>query len=238
MKEALKKDYEEAKIFWNAAFGDITANSNEKNAQSSLENDFESLAPSKKLKDAVVFLSQKKKILDYGCGGGWASVIAAKNGCKNVTGVDLSENAIKATVTLAERLGADNAVKALCVSDSWLRRVPAESYDGIICSNVLDVIPSEVAEEILCEFSRIARGDASVIIGMNYYKEPKSDSEKSTEVRYGNHIYLNGILRLVSRTDDEWREVLGRYFYIDRLEHFAWQGEEVERRRLFYLRKK
>ena len=49
-------------------------------------------------------------------------------------------------------------------------------------------------------------------------------------------IYIDGILRLVSRTDEQWTELLGRCFRIERLDHFAWPGEETERRRLFYLR--
>jgi len=53
----------------------------------------------------------------------------------------------------------------------------------------------------------------------------------------GRKLYVNDVLRLVSLSDEEWTAIFSRYFKVIRLEHFSWQGEENETRRLFYLTK-
>ncbi|MBO4824358.1 MAG: class I SAM-dependent methyltransferase [Lachnospiraceae bacterium] len=59
------------------------------------ETDWKELAPSEKLREIVTeHLSGCKKVLDYGCGEGWAGIALNKSGCKDVTCVDVVENAI------------------------------------------------------------------------------------------------------------------------------------------------
>ena len=234
MNETLKKDYETTKSFWNSAF---FMDEDAKKAAESGERNWETIAPSKKLFHAAQSLGQCEKMLDYGCGRGWAAIIAAKSGCANVTAVEVSENAAESARFHAKLHGVEERVSVQCVSDAWIGEVAAESYDGIFCSNVLDVIPEIVAESIIANFARIARKNAPVIIGMNYYMQPKENPEKKMTIKNGNHVFLDDVLRLVSRTDEEWTETFSRYFAVERLEHFAWPGEENERRRLFYLRK-
>ena len=36
-----------------------------------------------------------------------------------------------------------------------------------------------------------------------------------------NQIYINGVLRLLSLTDEEWTAIIEKYFVIERLEYFA-----------------
>ncbi|GEM_PF-6151835 len=48
-------------------------------------------------------------------------------------------------------------------------------------------------------------------------------------------LYVDGVLRLVSLSDDEWTALFSRHFKVIRLEHFAWPGEKSETRRLFHL---
>lgn len=238
MNGQIRKDYEAAKSFWNTAFAMSEEGKADAERAAGKDDGWKELAPSVKLFDAARSLGERKKILDYGCGRGWASIIAAKSGCADVTGVDLAENAVRSAEFEAKLFGAQDCVTFFPVSEEWIAEVPANTYDGIFCSNVLDVIPEEVAEGILSHFARIVESGAPVVIGMNYYMEPKDNPEKKLVVKNGNHVYLDDILRLVCRTDEEWTETLGRYFTVEKLEHFAWPGEETERRRLFYLRKK
>lgn len=195
------------------------------------------LAPSEKLCAAAVSLGEKKKVLDYGCGSGWAAVIAAKSGCTDVTAVDAAPGAVKAAGLTAAAFGVQDRVRTACVSPDWLSTVPAESFDGIICSNVLDVIPPETAEEIIRELARIAAPDASVIIGMNYYLPPEAAAARGMELVGGNRLYVDGVLRLVSRSDEEWTRIFSPYFTVEGLDHFAWPGEAKESRRLFRLKR-
>ena len=238
MNEDLRIDYEKAKSFWNAAFAMDEDAKHEAATTADHDNGWKEQAPSEKLFLAAQSLGQCKRVLDYGCGRGWASIIAAKSGCPNVTAAEVSENAAESARFYAKLYGVDDHVAVQHVSDTWISEVPAESCDGIFCSNVLDVIPEAVAEGILAGFARIAEKNAPVIIGMNYYMEPKDNPERKMTVRNGNCVYLDNVLRLVCRTDEEWTETFGRYFAVEKLEHFAWPGEETERRRLFYLRKK
>ena len=238
MNEQMKKDYDSLLSFWNGAF----ALTEEERKQTEEEVDpgdgGRSLAPSQKLWNAARSLGSRRCVLDYGCGSGWAGIAAAKAGCRHVVCADTATNGIEAARLYGRLMGTENAIEYVHIPADWLSRQPEGRYDGLICSNVLDVIPTEAAEEILRHAARAVTADADVIIGLNHYMEPKEDAERHITLQHGNHIYVNGILRLVSRTDAEWEELLERYFAVIRLEHFAWPGETAERRRLFFLRKK
>lgn len=193
------------------------------------------LAPSQKLFEAAKLLGGRRRVLDYGCGSAWAAIIAAKSGCPSVTAADPAPGAVKAARFTAELFGA--GINCVCITNNWLRDQPPESFDGFICSNVLDVIPPETAEEIIRLSARAVTGDAEVIFGLNYYLSPEAAGEKGMELE-GCRLYRDGVLRLVSRTDEEWAGLFAPYFEVERLEHFAWPGEENETRRLFFLRKR
>ncbi len=238
MNDSMREDYEASKVFWNTAFA--MDDETKKEAENSVdkENDWKQMAASEKMFKAVQSLGTRKRVLDYGCGEGWAAIIAAKSGCKDVTGAETASNAAEMAQFYVKLFELENSVQVQHISEQWITEIPAESYDGIFCSNVLDVVPEEVAEVILGNFKRIAEKEASVIIGMNYYMEPKDNEERNIKVKGGKYVYLNGVLRMVTRTDEEWTEILSRYFTVERLVHFAWPGEDAERRRLFYLKKK
>ena len=56
--------------------------------------------------------------------------------------------------------------------------------------------------------------------------------------RNKNELYVEGILRMVSKTDDEWKKIFEEYFNVDSIEYFAWLGEKEEKRRVFCLSRK
>ena len=196
------------------------------------------LAPSEKLFRAAASLADRKKVLDYGCGNAWAALIAAKSGCPDVTAADMAPGAVRAAEFLASVCGAEEQVHATLIDEDWLKNVPAGMYDGLICSNVLDVVPPETAEGILRELARVAAPDAAVIIGLNFYRPPETAAQRGTALEDGCKLYEDGVLRLVSRSDGEWEQIFASCFAVERLEHFAWPGETAERRRLFFLRKR
>ena len=222
--------------FWNQAF----AMSEEEKEQASKEGagDWKELAPSEKLFRAAALLGEKKKVLDYGCGSGWASVVAAKSGCADVTAVDPAPHAAEAAAFTAKLCGVEESVHVLAVGKNWLGSVADETYDGFICSNVLDVVPPKTAEVIIREMSRVVTRDAEIVIGLNYYLSPEAASKRGMELKDGRLLYVDGVLRLVSFTDGEWETMFSPYFDVKSLEHFAWPGEALETRRLFRLAKK
>ncbi len=199
-------------------------------------DDWKELAPSEKLYQAAASLGSCDKVLDYGCGNGWGGIVAARSGCKDVTAVDPAQGAADSARFYAEVFGAKDNMKIECIDTDWLKNVPADTYDGFICSNVIDVVMPDVAEAILSEAGRIVKKNGRAIIGMNYYISPEAAAAKGLDLKDGLFMYVDGILRLVSRSDEEWTKILGRYFTVERIEHFAWPGESEERRRLFYLK--
>ncbi len=231
--EKTAKDNQDLIAFWDEVFS-YKEDTGEKAPD---PEGWKQAAPSGKLFMAASSLGLKEKVLDYGCGSGWAGIIAAKEGCRDVTAVDAAKGAIEKAKQNAKLYEVDRSVRAFCIETDWLQSVPAETYDGLICSNVLDVIPPETAKGIIREFARICRKDASVIIGLNYYLSPERAKEKGIELEDGCRVYMNGILRLVSRTDEEWAGLFAPWFKVEKLEHFAWPGEKMETRRLFYLNK-
>lgn len=201
-------------------------------------DDWKTFAPSEKIFNAACLLGKQQKVLDYGCGIGWAAITAAKSGCPDVTAVDVSAGPVDTTRFYADLLGLQDQLHTACVSTDWLHSVPSGTYDGFICSNVLDVVPPEIAEDILRESARVTTPDALVIIGMNFYMSPERAAEKGEELVNGNMVYEDGVLRLVSRSDEEWAQIFSPWYSVEKLDHFAWPGESAERRRLFILRRK
>ncbi len=234
-RETIERDNQTLVRFWDKAF----ALSEEQKAQrTDLQKDWKELAPSEKLFQAARSLGQREKVLDYGCGNAWAAIIAAKSGCLDVTAVDAAPAALQAGRLYAARYGAADRIRFDCAVPGWLQTIPSGTYDGLFCSNVLDVIPPETAEEILRESARILRRDGIAMIGLNYYLSPEAAAARGTALVDGCRLYMDGVLRLVSRTDDEWEKLFSPWYTVERLEHFAWPGEKKETRRLFRLRKR
>ena len=77
--------------------------------------DYVELAPCEKLIEAARSLGGKKRVLDYGCGNGWAAIIAAKAGCKDVTAADPAAGAAESAGFLAELFGVSDRVHAKAV---------------------------------------------------------------------------------------------------------------------------
>ncbi len=235
----MDKKYNDSLKFWNSAF-DMDDKAKEEYAEKiNPETDWRNLASSDKLADIIINnLSDKKRVLDYGCGEGWAGIILKKSGCGEVTCVDAAENAVKLASFFRDIFKISEGFTAQCVSTDWIEKSPEAVFDGLFCCNVIDVVPEEAAENIIKNIARITTDDAVILIGMNYYIEPVSCPEKNVEVRNKNELYVNGVLRMVSRTDDEWKKIFERYFNIDSVEYYAWPGEKEEKRRVFCLSRK
>lgn len=213
--------------FWNDCF----------NNDDKIEvTNYKSLALSKKLYDALEILSKEGKVLDYGCGHGWASIILAKEGCKNVTASDMAPNAIKMAKEYSKVYQVDSNINFKLINDDYLNNELDSYYDGVFCSNVLDVVPMEVSQSIIKFLHRVVKENGLVIIGLNYYLDLNKAPNGFKVI--DKNVYINDILRLVSLTDEEWVNIFSKYFTIEKTIHFSWPNENVERRRIFYLRKR
>lgn len=196
------------------------------------------IAPSEKLYLSVKELGTCSKVLDYGCGTGWAACTAAEAGCNDVLAVDLGENIIEYTKFHAERFGLQEKVKTLVVDSSWIKSAPSCTFDGLVCSNVLDVLPLETSMDIIKEIARITKSGATIIIGLNFYLSKEMAEARNMQLVDDMYLFVNDVLRLTSLSDDEWKNLFAPYFKVMKLDYFAWEGEPKESRRLFILKKK
>ena len=226
------KDYKNSLDFWEKAYADSQKKTNfdDTNEVSNWQN----LAPSEKFVSALSSFSNCQKVLDYGCGEGWGSIIMAKTGCKNITSVELSKSAIQTTIDNSKKYQVNNYINAFVISKDWINKEESEKYDGFFCSNVIDVVPEEIADNILKQAHRIVKPSFRLIISLNFYLDTKLNANHNHEVK-GNYLYRDGILRMVNRTNQEWSNIFSKYFKVEKIEHFAWPNEAKETRRLYYL---
>ncbi len=237
MNNELEKDYKNSVEFWNKNY-ELTEEAIAETLKEEVgEDDWKSFAPAEKLHEALKELVPCEKVLDYGCGHGWASITCAKHGCKKIKAVDVVENSKTMTDLYAKVFGVSDRIDCEAVSTKWLSKQPADSYDGLVVSNVIDVMPLEVAEDILKNLERMMKKGSKIIIGMNNYISPEAAESKGLTVKEGKYLFSDGILRLSLISDEEWTSILSKYFKVEKLDHFAWPGEEKETRRLFFLSK-
>ncbi|MBP5408454.1 MAG: hypothetical protein J6Y42_04895, partial [Bacilli bacterium] len=90
---------------------------------------------------------------------------------------------------------------------------------------------------IIKDLNRVLKKGAKIIIGLNYYISAEKAKEKAIVFENGNELYVDGVLRLLNKSDEEWINSFSKYFKVIKLDHFAWPNEEKETRRLFYLEK-
>ena len=113
-----------------------------------------------------------KAVLDFGCGSGTLSLLAAEAGAKSVIGVDLNP----ALIAQARELCASNAqTQFLLAADSTRIELPNDSVDVILCFDVLEHILDY--GEIIAEWRRVLRAGGQVFIWWVPWRNP-----------YGHHI--------------------------------------------------
>ena len=234
MEQPARNDYETLLAYWDSVFAP-EADGAASPEEGEWEKSWQQLAPSPKLLQAALSLGACRHVLDYGSGSGWAGVLMAKGGCPHVTCADPAPHAQRLAAACAAHYRAAEQVQPVCITDTWLSRVPAGTYDGFFCSNVLDVIPPEMAESVLRHAARILAPGGRAVIGLNYWMPPEAAAARGFDLLEDGRVYLDGVLRLVSRTDEAWSALLARYFHVEKLDHFAWPGEIKETRRLFFL---
>jgi 2-polyprenyl-6-hydroxyphenyl methylase/3-demethylubiquinone-9 3-methyltransferase len=83
-----------------------------------------------------------KKVIDIGCGGGILSESMAKKGA-NVTGIDLSEKALKVADLHSLESGATVRYEMIAAEDMAARE--AGQYDVVTCMEMLEHVPDPAA---------------------------------------------------------------------------------------------
>ncbi len=231
MNEQMEKDYEKSVEFWNNV---LASAPEDYEGEINQDEDWKQIGSESLFKLLCREVQGWNNILDYGCGSGWASVLFVKNGADKVHGVDVAANAIVSAGYYAKAFLAEDCIKFEAVSTDWLNNQPDNQYDHAFSVNVLDVVPDEVAEDIIRGLSKVCKKGAKILIGLNPCFRDAELTREGCEYK-DHYLFVNDILRVNNHTDEEWTQMLSKYFKVDRLEHFKWDVESQERRRLFYL---
>ena len=227
--------YQTLAKFWDQAF--LLDDDAKQKLKASLKADsWCELAPSKELFEAVRTLTSQENVLDYGCGSGWGAITFSKLGGQKVHAVDVSHNSIERLKIYLEYYQITN-VKAETIAKDWLKDVPDETYDGVICSNVLDVLPLAMSEDLIHHLARVLKPKAKCVIGLNFYITEAMKEAHGFNLT-NDELYVDGVLRLLNKSDDEWKKLFSKDFEISSLTYFKWPNETKPTRRLFTLIRK
>ena len=231
----MNETYKTLVEFWNKGFELSEEDKKQIEGSKGTVDDLKGFALSPKLFDIACSFKDKNNVLDYGCGSGWASLIIAKFGANKVTSVDVAPNSIEMLNKYKKAFEVDNIIDTFAIDENWLG-TQEDKYDGFFCSNVIDVVPLNMAKEIVNNAAKAVKKGARVVFSLNYYIPVKMMEDKGHKVD-GPHVYIDGVLRLTSLTDEEWASIFKKYFKLIKLDYFAWTGEAKETRRLFVLEK-
>ncbi|BBF43419.1 hypothetical protein lbkm_2107 [Lachnospiraceae bacterium KM106-2] len=184
-----------------------------------------------------IFSSESDRVLDYGCGTGDILFQCADFGFLTYgLGIDRSETGIQ----YANKMATYNHYRNLdyMVGDiSDTAQMEDGDFDGIILSNVLDVMPKEEAREVYLEMTRLLREDGLLLVKLNPYATEHELEGIGLQKLKGNLYEEDGVLRLRELKTDTWREEFKRDFEEERYLEFPYPWQEGMNR-LFLLRKK
>ena len=232
----MNKDYLNLVEFWNNSLKLDEDSKLEFKASVNIDTDYKSLAPSIKQFELLEGFKVCKNVLDYGCGSGWASIIMAKSGAKQIDAVDVACNSKDMVNLYSDAFNVGDIINAHTIDEKWLSAQDDNKYDGFFCSNVIDVIPLDLAKDIVKQSARVTTKEAKVVYSLNYYIDPKLMAQRGFSVD-GPLVYIDGILRLNCLTDEEWSNIFRKYYKDVKLIYYSWPNEEKETRRLFILSK-
>lgn len=186
----------ELKSFWDTQAKDI-APMEIKPEQFSCEDNFD-----RYMKDIG---DNYSTILDIGTGFGISLLTMSALGtkCTKLVGIDTSENSINFATQTAKLSNLKN-IEFHVGGEDYLDNIQSESFDAIVCSNVLDVITPSVSDKIIKSIMRILKKDGLLFVKINFFLTDEL-IEKTHAEYIGDDCYLiDGILRSRNISTDEW----------------------------------
>ena len=184
-----------------------------------------------------IFASKCKKVLDFGCGTGDIIFQCYEFGNTGYgLGVDVSETGINYATKMAKLNNYDNLefkVGNISALDSY----EDGSFDGIILSNVLDVMPKNIAAETFSKLTRLIPKGGLMFVKLNpYYEEGYLESFGFKPIA-NNLFEEDGVLRYREVDTASWKQAFEKYYEIIRYLEFPYPWQEGMNR-LFLLQKK
>lgn len=153
-----------------------------------------------------------ESVLDFGCGSGFGIFTTYLHGhkIKYGLGIDTSKAAIDYCKETA-RLSNMESLSFLNENHLYLNNLEGKSFDGIICSNVLDVVPFETSSEMIKAMDRVLKDKGLLLIKLNFFLTDSMINKNEMKEVDKDTYTLNGILRGVNLTTDEWIQRFRNY---------------------------
>lgn len=146
-----------------------------------------------------------ENVIDIGCGDGIClmEIALIGEGIKSGLGIDSSINAIKTAKEIVN-LSKIDSIRFEVGDETALSKIKSQSYDGIFCSNFLDVIPANIGDKVIKEMKRIIKSKGYILLKFNFFLTPLL-IEKLKMVEIEKNTYsMNGVIRAVNRSTEEW----------------------------------
>jgi SAM-dependent methyltransferase len=196
---------ENLKTFWDTQFQSL------KEPMSIKQSDF---VPSSPLDEALVFLGNRSTtILDLGAGSGYAILMAMMRGNKASKGIALEPS--HAASTFLQASLAQSNVKTVEVIEGDHTDILTDAYhhhfDGIICSNVLDVVPKQTSLNIIQTIDWCLKPGRLLLVKLNFFL---TDAliKKLKMTTLGDNMYaINNVLRGLNYDTATWISMFKGY---------------------------
>lgn len=184
-----------------------------------------------------MFANASKRVLDYGCGTGDVIFQCMEyHELEYGMGLDRSEKGIEYCNKMA-MLNHFHQLDFSVGDIEEVKQMEEDSFDGIILSNVLDVVPKDVGDLILNELYRVLTPGGLMFVKLNpYYSKTKLHEYGFTCIK--DNLYEDeGVLRLRQVDTLTWHKIFEKKFFIERYLEFPYSWQEGMNR-LFLLKKK
>lgn len=182
------------------------------------------------------FGEKTSRVLDFGCGTGDIIFQYMQDFPENRgIGIDETEKGIAFAKETA-KMSRYNRLHFFTGDSEMLDDFENGEFDGIILSNVLDVMPEDVDEMVLERLNRVLAAGGYWFIKLNPYYTPKEIQDLDYK-KEAPHLYEeDGILRLHQETTNHWKRIFGKYGNIERYMEFTYPWQEGLNR-LFLVKK-
>lgn len=176
-------------------------------------------------------------VLDFGCGTGDILFQYAQYKKKGTgVGIDPAEKGVAFAKETVKKSGYKNLHFFRGDAD-FLDMFDAGKFNGIILSNVLDVMTKDQSSEVLLKLDRVLSEGGYWFIKLNpFYSE-----EELAEMEYedlGEHMYgENGVLYLRQENTPYWMEIFNKFGEVERYVEFPYTWQPGMNR-IFLVKKK
>ena len=190
------------------------------------------------LDECLKFLGDHcENVIDVGCGEGICLMEIALIGekVKSCLGFDASLAAVEKGNEIV-KLSEIKNIKFEKGDENYLKGIPSACFDGMVCSNFLDVIPTNLSDVVIKEMLRVIKPSGYILLKFNFLLTPDL-IEKLHMVEIEKNTYtMNGVIRAMNRTTEEWVSLFPGFDVI-RIDEFQ-RAPNLPKDRVILLQKK